>query len=362
MLQAATIGQTYAFLSGKPIHLFISKAFHSSLSVAVQTYYRKHVGSKPRVPGDASDLQSWEQWVREESIIRLLNACYLHNAEVTATTRQSATMRSDPWKLPFAAPDSIYLAKSSTEWANMRSCELGARVEPRSALSTCAILACLLAEISHCKIGPFVRIDDNGLIEDVQNELVTWLERFPPVATETSDRAMVLILWHSCFLILFSEVDAVERIPNLDNNDISNTGLEKLTRWKSPEIAKRCVIHALLMVRLLRCFRVCDVPTLHVARASWQAGLVLAAFAFSGPESETTSDDVQLRTCPELQAVRKLGAFDESDWTAVSRDSCPKRCKAAAHVISSTLRSLGPWGDAKYYAADIDKLLAFIDA
>jgi hypothetical protein len=64
---------------------------------------------------------------------------------------------------------------------------------------------------------------------------------------------------------------------------------------------------------------------------------------------------------PELDAVRKLSPLEESDWIAVSRKLTPSKCIASAHIISSTLRSLGPWGDARYYAADVDKLLAFVE-
>lgn len=361
MLQAATIGQTYAFLSGKPAHLLTARVYHSSLCAAVQSLHTQQVQSKSRVSYHQPDQLSWPQWVREESIIRLLITIYIHNAEIAATTRQSASMRSDPWRLPLAAPDSIFLAKCPDVWADMRSYTPRTQVESHSIFSTCAGLACLSAEISHCKTGPFARLEDHT--EEIRASLVAWLEQYPiPSATEASMRVMVLMLWHSCFLVLLSDVDAVERLCNGDNeNDISNATVEALTRWRDPGTAARCATHALLILQLLKRLHIGDVPILHVARASWHAALVLAAYACYAPESGSVACDFSTSTCPELDAVRKLNVLGESDWIVVSRNMGSTGCKASAFMISSLLRSLSPWGDAKYYAVDVDKLLGFIE-
>jgi hypothetical protein len=365
MLQAVTIGQTYAFLSGNPLHLMTARAFHSSLCVAVQALHQRHLHSKSRDPQHLSDQLSWQQWIKDESLIRLLNVGHIHNAEIAATTRRSASMRAEPWSLLTAAPDPIFLAKDYDQWKAMRGSDPRAQTEPHSMLSSCAILAGLSSEISHCKIGPFVRIGDDDVTQKVTASLVAWIERFPtPGHFEASTRAMVLMLWHSGFVLLLSDVDAVERLPNFDHkNDTSSATIERLTRcWKNPETARRCTIHALIILQLLKCLRISDVPSIHVARASWHAGLVLAAYASYALEHRSPVDrDSSLPSYPELDAVRKLNVLDQSDWIAVSRNLSSSGCIASAHVISSTLRSLGPWGDARYYAADVDKLLVFVE-
>jgi hypothetical protein len=171
------------------------------------------------------------------------------------------------------------------------------------------------------------------------------------------------MLWHACFLLLLSDVDAVERLPNFDHkNDNSRTTIESLTRWKNPETARRCATHALIILQLLKCMRISDVPGIHVARASWHAGLILPAYAYYALEHQSPADkDSDISSYPELDAVRKLNVLEESDWMTVNRSLTASKCKASAHMISSTLRSLGPWGDARYYAADVAKLLAFVE-
>lgn len=364
MLQAVTIGQTYAFLSGNPLHLMTARAFHSSLCVAVQALHQRHLHSKSKDPQHQSDELSWQQWIKDESLIRLLNAGHIHNAEIAATTRRSASMRAEPWCLPTAAPDPIFLAKDIDHWKIMRSADPRAQIEPHSMLSTCAILAGLSSEITHCKIGPFVRSGDDDLIRKVSASLIEWIERLLHSGPmETSTRAMILMLWHACFLLLLSDVDAVERLPNFDNkNDNSRTTIEILTRWKDPETARRCTTHALIILQLLKCLRVSDVPGIHIARASWHAGLVLSAYAYYALEHQSPVDkDFDISSYPELDAVKKLSVLEESEWVTVSRSLTASKCKASAHMISSTLRSLGPWGDARYYAADVAKLLAFVE-
>ena len=137
-------------------------------------------------------------------------------------------MRAELWRLTTAAPDSIFLAKDEHQWKAMRSTDPRAQVEPHSILSTCAILAGLSSEITHCKIGPFVRSGDDDLIHKVSTSLIDWIERLLHSGPmEVSTRAMVLMLWHACFLLLLSDVDAVERLPNFDHkNDNSRTTLE----------------------------------------------------------------------------------------------------------------------------------------
>jgi len=364
MLQAVTIGQTYAFISGNPLHLMTARTFHSSLCAAVQALYQRHLHSKSKDFQHQSDELSWQQWIKDESLNRLLSVGYIHNAEIAATTRRSASMRAELWRLTTAAPDSIFLAKDEHQWKAMRSTDPRAQVEPHSILSTCAILAGLSSEITHCKIGPFVRSGDDDLIHKVSTSLIDWIERLLHSGPmEVSTRAMVLMLWHACFLLLLSDVDAVERLPNFDHkNDNSRTTLERLTRWKDPGTARRCATHALIILQLLKCLRISDVPGIHVARASWHAGLILSAYAYYALQHQSPADkDFDISTYPELDAVRKLNMLEESDWVTVSRSLTASKCKASAHMISSTLRSLGPWGDARYFAADVAKLLAFVE-
>lgn len=103
-------------------------------------------------------------------------------------------------------------------------------------------------------------------------------------------------------------------------------------------------------------------PRIHVARASWHAGLILAAYACYAQQQKSPVDkDSNISSYPEMNAVKKLSPLEDSDWIAVSRNLTASRCIASAHITSSTLRSLGPWGDAKYYAADVDMLLVFVE-
>ncbi|GAB7332795.1 hypothetical protein MBLNU13_g04525t1 [Cladosporium sp. NU13] len=183
---------------------------------------------------------SWQQWIKDESLIRLLNAGDIHNAEIAATTRRSASMRAEPWCLPTAAPDPIFLAKDLDHWKIMRSTDPRAQVETHSMLSTCAILAGLSSEITHCKVAPFARSGDDDLIQKVTDSLIDWIERLLHSGPmELSTRAMVLMLWHACFHLLLSNVDVVERLPNFDHkNDNSRATIERLTHWKDPAAAQ----------------------------------------------------------------------------------------------------------------------------
>lgn len=47
---------------------------------------------------------------------------------------------------------------------------------------------------------------------------------------------MILMLWHACFLLLLSDVDAVERLPNFDEKrDMSSATIERPTPGRIPK-------------------------------------------------------------------------------------------------------------------------------
>lgn len=180
-------------------------------------------------------------------------------------------------------------------------------------------------------------------------------------ANEPSTHAMTLMLWHSCFLLLFSEVGNTERASNLDDHTALGCTVEELKPWPSTETAKRCVIHALLVVQLLGCLRISDMPAMHVARTAWHAAIILAAYTHYGPGDQLEDEELDILAYPEIMEVRNIGVLSEADWLAICRNVSPRRCRASAYQACSSLRSLGPWGDAAYYASSLDRILGSLD-
>jgi hypothetical protein len=363
-LQAAAIGQTFALLSGKAEYLITAQAFHGALFVAVRKSYNILLGPQPPPDSSPNSLQAkdWDEWVTAQTVIRLVNAVYVHNGEIAAITQQPASQRVQPLMIPVAAPDNLFLAKTSDEWVSLQHTQPADSAAPhRSTFSSCAILECFIGEISHARCSPFHAMSDQH-IDEYQKALSTWfLESAESFGPDTVQRFTMLTLWHSCFLLLLCDVNLVEKASGRDGPSISNAETQQLRDWMLTPRVKQCVYHAVLLCRLTDDIRICDVPAAHVARSLWHAGLVLAIYsslAQSQPLNGSSNVTAE-RYGGGIEALRQAGFLTESDLEVLKEDPIPKRCGTLAFGISTTLRHLGPWPAAGCYASTLDQVLNF---
>jgi hypothetical protein len=363
-LQAAVIGQTFALLSGKAEYLITAQAFHGALSVAVRKSYNVLISPQP--PPDLApnslEARDWDEWVTNQTIIRLVNAVYVHNGEIAAITQQPASHRMQPLMIPVAAPDSLFLAKTSDEWINLHHSQQANSLSFRSTFSSCAMLECFISEISHARCSPFHAMSDQN-IDEYQKALHTWfLESAESFRADTVQRFAMLTLWHSCFLLLLCDVNLVEKACGRDGSSISHAETQQLRDWILTPRAKQCVAHAMLLCRLIDDIRICDVPAAHVARSLWHAGLVLAIYSSLAqtqapdglPNAATTE-----RYGEGIETLRQADFLTENDLDVLKDNPTPTRCGTLAFGVSATLRHLGPWPMAACYASTLNQVLNF---
>ncbi|KAK4497117.1 hypothetical protein PRZ48_011567 [Zasmidium cellare] len=359
ILQAAMIGQTYALLSGSAANLLTAQCFHGTMGVSIRTFYDQWANPKDSsmVLNEQSSPSDWEPWIREQTAIRLLNCIHVHNGEVFATVHQPALLRAHPFNVRLAADDKLFLSKTADEWVSMRARYARHQPEPHSLFSTCASLDCFVAEIYHRKTGPFNRTNV-AADDEIYTSLITWFnESAQLIESDGAKRLSLLMLWHSCFVLLLSDLDLVERVCGRDGSNISQEDTTMLHAWITTPQAKQCVVHALLIYILLERFRVSEVPAIHVARVAWQAGLVLATYSFFARTEPNINITEAISSCPALKAARRTPLFTQSDWATVDQSATPERCRTTAFSLSATLRHLGPWQNGVRYAKTLDQIL-----
>jgi hypothetical protein len=361
-LQAGVIGQTFAILSGKAEHLLNAQAFHGALFVVVRKAYSVLSGSRPPEPvPNPPQAKDWDEWITVQTVIRLLNAVYVHNGEIAAIMQQPASQRVQPLMIPVAAPDSLFLAKTSNEWVNLQHTQPSSLLPPRSTFSSCAILECFISEISHARCSPFHAMRDQH-IDEYQKALHAWfLESAGPFRNDTVQRFTMLTLWHSCFLLLLCDINLVEKASGRDGDSTSNAETQHLRDWILTPRAKQCVAHAVLLCKLTEDVRIRDVPAAHVARSLWHAGLVLAMYSSltQNQPSDGLPNAMPERHGGGVEALRRTDFLTESDLDVLKDDATPTRCGTLAFGISTTLRHLGPWPAAACYASTLDQVLNF---
>jgi hypothetical protein len=367
-LQAAVIAQTYSLLSGNAQYLITAQAFHSALFIAARKSHKAFLGSQlPPGPGtvpNSPQAKDWDEWVTAQTVIRLLNAVHVHNGEIAAITQQPASHRTQPLLIPVAAPDNLFLAKTSDEWVNLQHTQPANSLTLRSTLSSCAILECFIGEISHARCSPFHAMSDHH-IDEYQQSLHKWfVESAESFRADTVQRFTMLTLWHSCFLLLLCDVNLVEKACGRDGPSICDAEAQQLRDWMLTPRAKQCVYHAILLCRLNDEVRICDVPAVHVARSLWHAGLVLATYSSL---AQTQSLDGSPYATTErygggIEALRQADFLTESDLDVLKDDPTHARCGTLAFGISTTLRHLGPWPAAACYASTLDQVLTFTES
>jgi hypothetical protein len=364
VLQAAVIGHTFALLCGDPQYLISTAAFHSALFICLRKSHNALFGSQPQ-PGPAPyslEAKDWDDWVAHQTLIRVFNAVHVHNGEIAAIMQQPASHRTQPLMIPVAAPDNLFLAKTSDEWVSIQHAQPTNSLPPRSTLSSCAILECFIGEISHARSSQFHVMSDQD-VDAYQRALHTWfLESAESFRADAHQRFTMLTLWHSCFLLLLCDVNLVEKVCGRDGDSISNTETQQLRDWMLTPRARQCVSHAVLLCRLTDDVRVCDVPAAHVARSLWHAGLVLAMYSFLA-QTQPLGDDLSNATTDRygagIEALRQVDFLTEHDLDILTEDATSTRCGTLAFGVSTTLRHFGPWPAAACYANTLDQVLTF---
>jgi len=177
------------------------------------------------------------------------------------------------------------------------------------------------------------------------------------VHEESSKRLAVELLWHSCFLLLYSDINRLE----LMCGHGESLDAEYIDQWTNSGDAKRSVAHALRIAQLVSDIRIGDVPAMHVPRALWHAGIVLAVYSSLSPLGVVPDLTSVPQLHEEFEVALKVGICSEKDWLAMFSDNTIKDCRGVAFSISSTLRHLGPWGTAARFAETLDRILISLE-
>lgn len=350
-LQAAAIGQTYALLSGKPSDMMIFQLFHGTLGFAAaaleKALPRAHLAG-PSTTSEASTGQDWKAWIQTQSVIRLLNAVHLHSGEISSIVHMPSALRAKPLRLQTAAPDAMFLAKTQAEWV-----AVSARKPipgPPAAFSLCAIVESFISETGHARATPITAsIEQN--IQDILNLFCTWLNDSIHLLTiDGVDGLSIVLLCHTCFIQMLCDIDLFEKVCGRDDTRVAADDAQKVKDWAATVNATRAAIHARFVKIILDRFRVIDVPAIHVARASWHAGLTLAMFSFYAPAEYGSQAQEAIDIFPEFRIFHKAEYYNATEWNAATCDITHELCGSLSFAIVAVLRHLGPWQNAVHYA------------
>lgn len=365
--QASLIGQTFGLLSGKAKHLAIVDAFHGTV---ISLARRNKVFQAQQTPiPDQQDLQQkWKSWVKTEERLRVAMGLRIHDAEI-ATLLHHETFLPAASRITQATNDVLFAATSAQEWF-----ALFAEQAPQSLTTVRAGTICLpfpqnlshrlsaIHKSSHFAVyttledicSEIVEARINGNLdtinlECIQDCLISFYEKnlqepqFEPLRTGSK------ILWHYLFILLYSDLDFLERSIGRDGSNINNAEMLNAQTWARSYSGQRCVAHAIMIKRNLECFPLNLEPAIHVPKCVFAAVICLFTHVkYGGSQSDES---------PNFSEFRLFNVAITSLLMDAKGDSSPDVGMGTLYTFVDLLRRVGHWEISRTFASIAEILL-----
>ncbi|KAG4423723.1 hypothetical protein IFR04_003148 [Cadophora malorum] len=368
MIQAATLGQTFAMLSGDAKHLAIFDSYHGSLISFARRENMFEARPEMKPPEVSSDEQlesSWKEWTRQEQLRRVGLALHIHDAELSFLYHRDSLLKHRRSENETLETSLAFNATTAREWeASLRTREdirfngsdshHSTPVDPFAVYLKLEALGVLIAEDRR-----------QGCLKTTsksyEDKLLRWHKSFyQNNPADQDDELCLLPLWHWTFINLLVDVDKIESAIGRDGPERGFQALEYITNWAATKDAARCMMHAFLLQRRLEALKLDHTPALHVPRIAFSAAIVSYCFITYGPGNDPLNGASNLinTTHPEFRIlgehVKELTYLSRLTWnrTATSSVTAATLC-----VLNGLLEMMGVWGLAGRFAKIIARLI-----
>ncbi|KAJ5167110.1 uncharacterized protein N7482_005891 [Penicillium canariense] len=264
-------------------------------------------------------------------------------------------------RLPIISSDKLFAASSANAWRELvlqQTQQPGSRsmrersLRGESDFQLCATLESISAMACECR-EPLSTTPH--MPEKCQEMLLSWYETHlstvsPGVVWEYPLR----ILWHSTFILLYSDLDALERACGRDGPEAAQGAIEYARQWASSQEATGSLIHAICIRKYFESMSIGSECPLQIPTCLYHCGIIWFCFGQFGDSSNGALMD---RSFPELDLA---GVHVAEIHAAELRNSQVER-KAVNQVfrIVGLLQSMRHW---KLSLSLASTLLALIEA
>ena len=259
---------------------------------------------------------------------------FILDAELAKIHHHEPCLRPATERLPIISSDELFAASNANAWRELvlqqtqqsESRSLRERVfRGTSAFQLSATLESISAMACECQ-EPFSTTPH--LAQKCQEMLVSWYETHLSTAPPDETLAYPLrILWHSNFILLSSNLDALERACGRDGPEEAREAIGYARQWANSQQATRSLIHAIRIIKHFESMSIGSKCPLQIPTCLYHCGIIWFCFGHFGD-----SNNGSLMECsfPELDlAGMHLGEMDVAEL----RNSQAER-KAANQVLS----------------------------
>lgn len=345
-------------MTGDAKDLYMTESFHGTVIAWARHggfFQIKHAGIED--PGgikDASLEDTWHAWARVEESVRLVLGLHIHDSEFSTTYHHEPLLRHVPEKLPSCCSEELFAAPDAKQWREMlvsQSNPCPTVTHPTTLFTrtptpfaSYARLAGIAATIEETKASSL----DTADIERFRTSLLVWHDAYmQSVPTSGSAYKNLMIFWHAAFIALYADADLIERTIGRDGEDVAQNAKPQIASWAASPQARRAVLHAVLIGRLLGSLSLVDGAAIHVPKAVFYAGMVTYCYVKYGPSSAALFtpclddfDVPELRVSGLNDGANASGLFSPIDSSMLCRTIDLLRRVSHWEVVRSFVRTL----------------------
>ncbi|KAJ6126587.1 hypothetical protein N7523_002199 [Penicillium sp. IBT 18751x] len=292
--------------------------------------------------GDALE-ETWLSWIQIEvkkrhvpletvhkratNLNRLILGIYIHDAVLARIHNHEPILRHSVERLPQISTSELFTASSAGHWKTlmiehqMRAQSLPSPIsnhhqnQNQSTVIGDFALCTMLESIST------LACEDRGLnsswpatVTKCQDLLIQWYHRHHPSMQGKSSWFCLMMLWHSIFIMLHADINAIECACGREGYDSAQEHLPYVQNWLRSMDAKRCLLHAMLIQKNFESLPTGAEPALHVPMCLYYCGLVWSCFMSFSEDAEpitlAATDTLQFAEL-RLPGVDGVGIFLE---------------------------------------------------
>lgn len=353
--------------------------------------------ASPPLPSDLPHLaneqlqSAWKRWILLEerkryrlsflpadmtSLISFSTALgiFILDAELAKLHHHGPYLRPATERLPTISSDALFAARNANMWGELvhqQSQEPGGRtVLPRSYQSVlgpmrerklgggtsdfelCAMLESISA--MSCEYHESFSTAPQ-FAQECQEMLIRWYEtNRSTIGPGNAWAYPLMILWHSTFILLYSNLDVLERACGRDGPEAAQEAVGYARQWANSQDATRTLMHAVCIRRQFESMPIGSECPLHVPTCLYHCGIIWFCFGHFGNSSNGAGVE---RNFPELDLIGVHA--NQIDATELGNSKLERNAANQVFRIIGLLQSIRHW---KLSLSLASTLLALIEA
>ncbi|KAJ6096562.1 hypothetical protein N7486_007308 [Penicillium sp. IBT 16267x] len=365
-IQSALLGQTFGLLMGRPKDLAGIEAFHGTIIAFARRVRLFNHTASPALPTNLSNLpndkvqSAWKDWIAIEERKRAVLGIFILDAELAKIHHHEPCLRPATERLPIISSYELFAASNANAWRELvlqqTQNSVSRSIRERSVRGTndfqlYASLESISAMACECQKAFSTTPHES---QKCQEMLLSWYKTHLSTAAPSEAWAYpLMILWHSTFIILYSDLDALERACGRDGPEAAREAAGYARQWANSQDATRSLTHAVCIRKHFESISIGSECPLQIPTCLYHCGIIWFCY---GHFDASSSGSVMERNFPEFD----LAGVNVGEIEAMELSNSQIERKAAIQVfgIVGLLQSIRHWRLSLSFAST---LLALIE-